>query len=123
MTKAEERAFEAFPEIKVSSLFSSHTDANRINRDRFMEGYRRAEKDCELTVRDVEKIVGIYLETKNPFLPHEDTMLNVLWDFRRWKEKDDAGQGKVKKPRPKDILKKLKWWVKKFFRKVVPTGK
>jgi len=82
--RAEEAALKAYP---TQDMYSSLLDgSNRLKREVFIQGYERAEKDCRLTREDVEKIVSIYLETeKNPFLSHEDIILNTLLDFKDWK--------------------------------------
>ena len=60
MTKAEERALEAYPKLSVASVCLDGTvpvDLNTGARKRFIEGYEAAEKDLALTWEDVRKIV------------------------------------------------------------------
>ena len=66
MSKAEERAFEAYP--KMSRISEPHGiipadneshyigDANVEKQEGFIEGYHQAEKDLALTWKDIEKI-------------------------------------------------------------------
>jgi len=69
MSKAEERAFEVYPKMSritephgiIPADYKSHYigDANEEKRIGFVEGYRQAEKDLELTWEDVSKIISI----------------------------------------------------------------
>lgn len=59
MSKAEERALEAYP--IVMSQYSDNCkeyDSNESDRLTFIEGYQQAEKDLELTWEDIDRIVG-----------------------------------------------------------------
>jgi len=61
MGKAEERAFEAYPDFKVGDSFSSVklNKQRKLIRHGFIEGYHQAEKDLELTLEDVRTILNI----------------------------------------------------------------
>ena len=62
MTKAEERALEAYPKLSVASVCLDGTipvDLNTGARKRFIEGYEAAEKDLALTWEDMRKIILI----------------------------------------------------------------
>lgn len=55
MTKAEERALEAYP-VKQSynDYYGDYEDVNIVERISFQEGYEQAEKDLKLTWEDVQ---------------------------------------------------------------------
>ena len=58
MSKAEDRALEAYP-----VLFSERNGYDNTFKDRrksYIKGYHQAEKDLELTWKDMEKIVDLY---------------------------------------------------------------
>jgi len=60
MSKAEDRALEAYP--IVMSQYSDNCkeyDSNESDRLTFIEGYHQAEKDLELTWEDISKIISI----------------------------------------------------------------
>lgn len=62
MSKAEERALEAYPPklVTYSDLFGEETlDDNGLKRAVFIEGYHQAEKDLELTWEDVKLLQDI----------------------------------------------------------------
>jgi len=82
MSKAEEKAFKAYP--KMSRISEPHGiipadneshyigDANVEKREGFIEGYHQAEKDLALTWKDIEKID------------------NLLWNLSsEWSDKND----------------------------------
>lgn len=56
MSKAEERAFKAYP---VKNAERDGYDENLRERKGFVKGYHQAEKDKELTWRDIEQILDI----------------------------------------------------------------
>jgi hypothetical protein len=57
MTRAEERALEAYP---TQDMYSSLLDgSNRLKREVFINGYEQAEKDLALTWEDIKKISRI----------------------------------------------------------------
>lgn len=69
MTRAEERALEAYPvdicgytvECRIGAK-PQPQDWNEIRRTHFQEGYEQAEKDLALTWEDMRKIILIDLE-------------------------------------------------------------
>lgn len=61
MSKAEERALEAYPiAMSQHSDNCKEYDSNESDRLTFIEGYHQAEKDNELTWKDIEKITDIW---------------------------------------------------------------
>ena len=58
MSKAEERALEAYPvkEEWVGNQYGSYGDVNERFRGIYQEGYHQAEKDLELTWEDIKEI-------------------------------------------------------------------
>ena len=65
MTKAEQKALEAYPEKPVyNEAWGEDEDINVLNRIAFHEGYLQAEKDLALTWEDMltihEKIRAVY---------------------------------------------------------------
>ena len=68
MSKAEERALEAYPvkEEWVGNQYGSYGDVNERFRGIYQEGYHQAEKDLELTWKDMKLIHKItYEESRN----------------------------------------------------------
>lgn len=63
MSKAEERALEAYP-IAMSEYSDScrEYDSNESERLTFIEGYRQAEKDLELSWEDMRELYIIFAE-------------------------------------------------------------
>lgn len=69
MTKAEQRAFEAYPNVEQpvwdesypKTLFVRHTERNA-----FIKGYEQAEKDLALTVEDIKTILDISFWNDDP---------------------------------------------------------
>ena len=60
MSKAEERALEAYPYNRAYTNNDVEYDGNFCNRLPYIEGYEQAEKDLELTWEDIEKITNIW---------------------------------------------------------------
>lgn len=60
MSKAEERALEAYPYNRAYTNNDVEYDGNFCNRLPYIEGYHQAEKDLELTWEDIEKITDIW---------------------------------------------------------------
>ena len=61
MSKAEQRALEAYPPkmryVGIDSVKDNRKiDVNKPMRDRFVKAYRQAEKDMELTWEDINRI-------------------------------------------------------------------
>ncbi|MBR4756456.1 MAG: hypothetical protein IK076_05895 [Bacteroidales bacterium] len=74
MTKAEQRAFEAYPvdmhPLNYQDLIDqfggkTEIDVNTYPRCLFQEGYEQAEKDLGLTIEDIEKIHTFLYAIKN----------------------------------------------------------
>ena len=80
MSKAEERAYEAYP--KMSRISEPHGvipadnnsyylgDGNEEKREGFIEGYHQAEKDLELTIEDIktiDKLLNQCVDCSNPY--------------------------------------------------------
>ncbi len=57
MSKAEERALEAYP--NTSHYWNSEPDRNASAREYYKQGYHQAEKDLELTWEDVKLLQDI----------------------------------------------------------------
>lgn len=66
MSKAEERALEAYPvkEEWVGNQYGSYGDVNERFRGIYQEGYHQAEKDNELTWGDIREIYCITLNLR-----------------------------------------------------------
>ena len=58
MSKAEERALEAYP--PTSHYWNAEPDRNAEAREFYKQGYHQAEKDLELTWKDMECIIKHY---------------------------------------------------------------
>ena len=77
MSKAEERALEAYPPklVAYSDLFGEETlDDNGLKRAIFIEGYQQAEKDLELTWEDMMLIHKCIKDAMNKYLYAFQTM-------------------------------------------------
>ena len=86
MTKAEQRALEAYPEKIVSGPIGHEEDAFDINafaRLIFEEGYSQAEKDLALTWEDIIEL--------------EDLMAMVHYEFRNGIGKESFGKEVLEK--------------------------
>lgn len=81
MSKAEERALEAYPiDIKATQLFGT-CDVNLDEREAFREGYQQAEKDLALTPDDIQLIMKIHYKivfTDETGVKVEDVASEVL---------------------------------------------
>ena len=63
MSKAEERALEAYPiNIQATQLYGDW-DINKTERNGFAKGYEQAEKDLALTWEDIKIIVKILADS------------------------------------------------------------
>ena len=70
MSKAEEKALEAYPPklVTYSDLFGEETlDNNGLKRTVFIEGYHQAEKDLELGWDDISKLNCLLNEVEKEF--------------------------------------------------------
>ncbi len=88
MSKAEERALEAYPYNRAYTDNDIEYDGNFCNRLPYIEGYRQAEKDLELTNEDVYDIWRIYNEVcaEGEILGFDETSQEVLKRFKTKKE-------------------------------------
>lgn len=59
MSKAEERALEAYPYNRAYTDNDIEYDGNFCNRLPYIEGYEQAEEDLKLTWEDIQLIVSI----------------------------------------------------------------
>ena len=74
MSKAEERALEAYPKMSrvsephglIPADYKSHYlgDGNEEKREGFIVGYHQAEKDLELTWEDIKLLDKIFMDEK-----------------------------------------------------------
>jgi len=77
MSKAEERAYECFPNEDINS---------KSVRFGFLLGYHQAEKDLELTWEDIREICRMWIESKTPFgVTGEALSIEVLRRFKAHK--------------------------------------
>lgn len=87
MSKAEERAFERYPDYRE---MDGECVTQIHKRKVFAEGYHQAEKDNELSWEDMKRIIKYYqdimAEKSRPFVRVEDYK-EVLNRFKYWKEK------------------------------------
>ena len=80
MSKAEERALEAYP--STSHYWNAEPDRNAEAREFYKQGYHQAEKDLELTWEDINDIIRIYediLEVESG----ENIYIKVLERFKK----------------------------------------
>ena len=91
MTRAEQRALEAYPvEMVTPSGFPDVEayDCNALYRARYIEAYHQAEKDNELTWDDIESIIHIYEVAKDTVGDYDKELYSeVLRRFKEYKEK------------------------------------
>ena len=100
MSKAEDRALEAYP--KMSRISEPHGlipadnqshylgDGNEEKREAFLLGYHQAEKDLELTWEDIREICRMWIESKTPFgVTGEALSIEVLKRFKNYKERKE----------------------------------
>lgn len=66
MSKAEEKALKAYPELFSGSIFGPlPVDLNKASREKYQEGYEQAEKDLALTLEDIELLHTFLYAIKN----------------------------------------------------------
>ena len=83
MSKAEKRAQEAYPTWRNGIGDEFNTNSAYYG---FIEGYRQAEKDNELTWEDIRDICRMWMESKTPFgVTGEALSIEVL---KRFKERN-----------------------------------
>ena len=73
MSKAEERAFERYPDYReMDGEYVTQIHKRKV----FAEGYQQAEKDLELTWKDMKRIIKYYqdimAEKSRPFVRVDD---------------------------------------------------
>ena len=94
MSKAEDRALEAFP-LKEDGDCRGSYDLNVIKRIIYQQGYEQAEKDNELTLEDIKQICDISFEEacrlqrnmKGSLIYKKQHYTEVLKRFKERKEK------------------------------------
>lgn len=96
MTKAEQAALKAYPNI----LFPfTPLDLNAYRREAFIKGYEQAEKDLALTWEDIRTITEILEEVTEEVIPVEFYNGDAIGCFkevlRRFKEAKNDGNGTV----------------------------
>ena len=84
MSKAEEFAYSKYPEDKKGILYD-------LARNSIIQGYHQAEKDLELSWKDVKKIIRIHTDIYLDFFIHDndykvDTKEYYQEVLRRFKE-------------------------------------
>ena len=92
MSKAEDRALEAYPiVISQHSDNCKEYDSNESDRLTFIEGYHQAEKDLELGWENIKEIYFLFRAVLNEWYGHEFSdegiCQEVLKRFRERKEK------------------------------------
>ena len=94
MSKAEDRALEAYPiVISQHSDNCKEYDSNESDRLTFIEGYHQAEKDLELTWEDIREIYCTTLNLREHLgasvfgEPLYQEVLKQFKDFRERKQK------------------------------------
>lgn len=94
MSKAEQRALEAYPKdieeyIDVNGIKSA-VDNNSWQRTLFLKGYHQAEKDLELTWEDlatIEKLGVDFIKQNHTPMSDEEYFKEVLKRFKEIKSK------------------------------------
>ena len=94
MGKVEERALKAYP-IQMSQYSDNckEYDSNESDRLTFIEGYHQAEKDLELTWKDlatIEKLGDDLSSTTTRFMSDEEFYKEVLKRFSKQKKENKA---------------------------------
>ncbi len=83
MSKAEERALEAFP-LKIDGDSRGSYDLNVVKRIVYQQGYEQAEKDLELSWKDIKLLIDIVdSESLKPHLFDEIDYQEVLKRIQR----------------------------------------
>lgn len=81
MSRAEERALEAYPAKR------GHLHDMPFLRDGFIHGYEQAEKDLALTWEDMELLHRLFAEEEDNFSKHDKYFYTeVLTRFKQYKE-------------------------------------
>ena len=90
MSKAEDRALEAYP--STSHYWNAEPDRNAEAREFYKQGYHQAEKDLELGWEDISKIISIdqqvcrVMGISNYTYNHQQAMEEVLKRFQDLKK-------------------------------------
>ena len=100
MSKAEERALEAYPPkmryVGIDSVKDDRKiDVNKPMRDRYVKAYHQAEKDLELTWEDIADILDVTdvianddsMEERLKTMSEEEYCQEVLKRFKDFKER------------------------------------
>lgn len=61
MSKAEERALEAYPELCTTGKYGARVDWNETKREAYIEGYEQAIQDLTTFINEQKENVGIGL--------------------------------------------------------------
>ena len=91
MSKAEEKAIEAYPPklVTYSDLFGEETlDDNGLKRTVFIEGYQQAVKDLELSWEDMRDIYDLAYNLRFPHKKQKEFFEEVLRRFKETKKID-----------------------------------
>lgn len=84
MSRAEERALKAYPNIKIGEQRIDQSSAREV----YVEGYKQAEKDLELTLEDISKIREILCGMVGyPLMTDKEVCAEVLKRFKDFKER------------------------------------
>ena len=75
MTKAEQRALEAYPYNRAYTSNDTEYDGNFCNRQPYIEGYEQAERDLVLTGDDIRFIRRTLSE-----LEADEWTVDTIWD-------------------------------------------
>lgn len=91
MSKAEDRALEAYPPkmryVGIDSVkYDRKIDVNKPMRDRYVKAYHQAEKDLELTWEDVKAIFLLVQVEWSPNKNEEEIYQEVLKRFKYLKK-------------------------------------
>lgn len=91
MSKAEERALEAYPkETRDITGFVVDIGHPQYMRDLYIEGYHQAEKDLELTVEDIKKIYFLFKDVTNEWYGYEFSDYGICREvLKRFKERKE----------------------------------
>ena len=82
MSKAEQRALEAYP--STSHYWNAEPDRNAEAREFYKQGYKQAEKDLELTWEDMRNIYDLAYNLRFSHKKQKEFFEEVL---KRFKEK------------------------------------
>ena len=92
MSKAEDRALEAYPFSRAYTDNDIEYDGNFCNRLPYIEGYEQAEKDLELSWEDlatIGKLGDDFIKHNHTPMSDEKFYKEVLKRFKDFKERKD----------------------------------